>query len=77
MEPSQLALAAVPDAFGEGACALAANIDKAGISGDLVESGQSALRLGQELVVEIGFELQKSVVDAETVILHTAFEQRH
>ena len=52
------------NAFGQCAGALAANLDEAGIAGDLVERGQGALRLGQKFVVQIGFELQESVVDA-------------
>lgn len=63
------------DAFGESAGALTADFDEAGIAGDLVERGQGALRLGQKLMIQVGFELQESVVDAEAVVLHAAFEQ--
>jgi len=66
----------VANAFGECAGSLAANFDKAGIAGDLVECWQGTLRFGQQLVIQVGFKLQESVVDAEAVVLHAALEQR-
>jgi hypothetical protein len=70
-------LAWVADTLGKSAGSLAANFDKAGIAGDLVQRWQSALRFGQEFVVQVGFELQESVVDAEAIVLHTPLEQSH
>lgn len=63
------------NAFGESAGSLAADVDEARIAGDLIERRQGALRLGQQFVIEVGFELQQSVVDAEAVVLHAALEQ--
>lgn len=62
------------NAFGKSAGPLSANFDEAGIAGDLIESWQSALGLGQQFVVQVRFELQESVVDAETVVFHAALE---
>ena len=62
--------------FRQGAGSLTADFDEARIAGDLIQSGQGALRFGQKLVVQIGFELQESIVNAETVVLHAALEQR-
>jgi hypothetical protein len=70
-------LARVADALGEGASALAANVDEARIAGDLVERGQGALRFGQQFVVQVRFELQERVVDAEAVVLHAALKQSY
>jgi len=63
------------DPFGEGAGALAANFDEAGVAGDLVECGESALGLGEELAVELGLKLEERVVDAEAVVFHAALEE--
>ncbi len=70
-------LARMTNAFGQGAGALPSDFDEAGVAGDLIECGKSALRLGQKLVVQVGFELQQGVVDAEAVVLHAALEQRY
>jgi len=67
----------VANAFGESAGALAADFNEAGIAGDLVECGERALRFGKKFVIQVGFKLQKSVVDAEAVVLHAALEQRN
>ena len=64
------------DAFGESAGSLAADLDEAGIAGNLIERRQCALRFGQQFVVQVGFKLQESVVDAQAIVLHAAFEQR-
>jgi hypothetical protein len=45
------------DAFGEVARALAADVDEAGIAGDLVQGGQSALGFWQQLAVQLDLEL--------------------
>jgi hypothetical protein len=50
-------LARVTNALGKSAGSLAANFDKARITGDLVECGQSSLRFGQEFVVQVSFEV--------------------
>ena len=63
------------DALGEGAGALAANFDEAGIAGDLIERGESALGLGEELAVELGLELEEGVIDAQAVVFHAALEE--
>ena len=63
------------NAVGKSAGALPADINKAGIACDLIQSGQGALRLWQQFVIEVGFKLQKSIVDAQTVVFHAAFKQ--
>lgn len=48
----------VADALGERAGALAGNVHKAGIVGDLLEHSQQPLGLGQDAAVEVGFEVE-------------------
>lgn len=62
------------DTLCKSAGSLAANLDETGIAGDLIECWQSSLRFGQELVVQVGFELQQSIVDAEAVVFHASLE---
>jgi hypothetical protein len=50
-------LALVADAFGERAGALAGDVDKPGIPGDLIKHGQNALRFRQKAAVQIRFKL--------------------
>jgi len=72
---SGVVLARVADAFGQGPGALASDFDEAGIVGDLVEGAEGALRLGKQLAVELGLELEEGVIDAEAVVFHAALEQ--
>jgi len=65
----------VSDALGHGAGTLAGDIDEAGVAGDLVEGGEGALRLGEEIAVKVGFELEEGVVDAQAVVFHAALQQ--
>lgn len=62
------------DALCKSTGSLSANFDKAGIAGDLIECWQGALRLREKLVVEVSFELQESVIDAEAIVFHAAFK---
>jgi hypothetical protein len=66
----------VADAFGQRTGSLTADLDEAGIAGDLVERWEGTLWFGQEFVVQVGFELQEGVVDAEAVVLHSPLKQR-
>ena len=54
---SKESLALVANALGEGPGALAGDFDEAGVSRDLIEHRQDALRFGHEAAVEIGLEL--------------------
>ncbi len=51
------------EALGERAGALAGDIHKAGISGNLIEQGEKALRFREKAAVQIGFKLQQSIVE--------------
>lgn len=70
-----LAVVAVADAFGYGPGALSGDLDKTGIGSDLVESRKGSLRLGEQVAIEVGFELEKGIVDAEAVIFHAALKE--
>ena len=63
------------DAFGYGTSALAGDVDKAGVVRDLVQGRQGTLRFGQELAVQVRFELQQRVVDSQAIVFHAALEQ--
>ena len=68
-------LTLMADALGEGPGALAGDVHKPRIPGDLVEDRKDALRLRQKAAVEIGFELQQSVIDSQAVIAHAPSDQ--
>src|SRR6266478_488588 len=70
-------LTLVADALGEGTGALAGDVHEPGIAGDLVEHGQHALWFRQKAAVQIRFELQQGVVDAQTVVSHAPGNQVH
>ena len=63
------------DAFSETACALSADIDEPGVAGDLIEGGEGALGLGEQVAVEVGLKLQQGIVDAQPVIFHPPLEK--
>src|SRR6266403_488159 len=69
--------ALMADALGEGTGALAGDVHEPGIAGDLVEHGQHALWFRQKAAVQIRFELQQGVVDAQTVVSHAPGNQIH
>lgn len=57
---------------GDGTRALAGNFEDFVVTGELVEYGQQALWLGNLFVVEIAFDLQQHVVDAQAIVAHGA-----
>ena len=65
------------DAFGEGPGPLACNIHEFRIRGNLIQHGQDTLRFREQAAVEVGFELQQSVVDPQPVVAHAAQDQVH
>src|SRR4029077_11697007 len=67
--------ALMSDTLGEGSGALAGNVHESRIPGDLVEDREDALGLRQEAAVEIGFELQQSVIDSQAVVAHAPGDQ--
>ena len=58
------------DAFGYGPGALSGDLDETRVGCDLVESRKGSLRLGEQVAIEVGFGLEKGIVDAEAVIFH-------
>src|SRR5467141_3373752 len=73
----QYSLTLVANALGERSGPLAGDVHETGITGDLIEHGQDALRFRQKAAVEIGFELQQSVVDSQAVVFHAPRNQIH
>src|SRR5712692_9212029 len=71
------ALTLIADAFGEGARALPCYVHKVRVVGDLIQHRNDALRFRQQLAVQVGFELQQRIIDAQAVVLHPAFEGDH
>src|SRR5712691_4226119 len=71
------ALSLIADAFGEGARALPCYIHKARVVGDLIQHWNDALGFRQQLAVQVGFELQQRIIDAQAIVLHPAFEGDH
>lgn len=69
--------ALVADALGEGPGALPRDIDKPGISRDLVEHGKDPLWFGEEAAVEVRLELQQGVVDPQAVVFYAPRNQVH
>jgi len=63
------------DAFGERPGPLACDIHKFRIGGNLIEHRKDALRLRQQAAIEVRFELQQSVVNAQPVVAHAARDQ--
>ena len=62
------------DAGGEGAGAGARDVYEFFVGSELVESGEQAFGLGEQLVVVVAFNLQEHVVHAEVVVAHGADE---
>jgi len=73
----QYSLTLVANALGERSGPLAGDVHETGITGDLIEHGQDALRFRQKAAVEIGFELQQGVVDSQPVVFHAPRNQIH
>src|SRR5277367_2395976 len=65
----------VADAFGDGAGALPSDINEARVAGDLVEGREGALGVGEEVAIEIGFELEQGIINSEAVVLHPALQK--
>lgn len=59
---------------GEGARAIASDIDVLCIAGKLIKQGQEALRLGKLLIVVIRLNLQQGVIHAEAIVAHGPLE---
>ena len=74
---SSCELALVADTLGEETGTLAGDFDELRVRGDLVEDGEGALWFGEELAIQIGFELQECVVDAQAIVFHAARDQHH
>src|SRR5215472_5392197 len=66
------ALSLVADALGQRPGALPGNVHKLRVFGDLLQHGQQALGFRKEAAVQIRFELQQGIVDAQPVVLHAA-----
>ena len=62
------------DAGGEVAGAGASDVYEFLIRGQLVEGGEQAFGLGEQLVVIVAFDLKQDVVHAEVVVAHGADE---
>src|SRR5712691_3094389 len=77
MELVKSFLSLVANALGEGAGPLPGDINKPGITRDLIEHGEDSLRFGQKTAVEVRFELQQGVVDAQAVVFHAPRNQVH
>ncbi len=60
------------DAGGEIAGAGAGDVYEFFVGGELVEGGEQAFGLGEQLVVVVAFDLLHHVVDAEVVVAHGA-----
>src|SRR5467141_1288339 len=71
----QCSLTLVANALGERSGPLAGDVHETGITGDLIEHGQDALRFRQKAAVEIGFELQQGVVNSQPVVSHSPRNQ--
>src|SRR6266571_4944529 len=74
---SREGLTLIADAFGEGARALPGYVHKARVVGDLIQHWNDALGFRQQLAVQVGFELQQRIIDAQAIVLHPAFEGDH
>jgi len=59
---------------GEGAGFLASDVDKFVVGAELIEGWKEAFGLGQELVVEVGFDGLQNVVHTETIVTHGAHQ---
>src|SRR6266849_4889431 len=76
-DESNFGLALMADAFGEGSGPLARDVHKFRIRGNLIQHRKDALRFRQQAAIEVGFELQKRVVDSQPVVAHAAQDQVH
>src|SRR5690242_6084925 len=70
-----LSLAGMANAVSEVPGAFPGNLHKLFVGADLVKERHQALGFGQETAVEVRFEIEKSIVDAETVVAEAARKQ--
>src|ERR1700730_5851605 len=59
-----------PNAAGERAGAVAGNVDKFLILGELIERGQEPFRLGKQPIVVVCIDLNQHVIHTEMVVTH-------
>src|SRR5690349_6532055 len=63
------------NALCQSACAAARHIDEAGIRSDRIEHRQQTLRLRQNALIEVHFELTDRVVHAQVIIFQPVLQQ--